>query len=43
MQKILAEISNDTIRNYHDPQHEPGKKSKLDKKVEKGLAVVIPE
>ena len=29
MQKILAEISNDRIRNYHSPQHEPDKKSKL--------------
>ena len=29
MHKILAELSNDRIRNYHDPQQEPDKTSKL--------------
>ena len=29
MQTMLAEISNDRIRNYDNPQHLPGKKSKL--------------
>ena len=29
MHKILAELSNDRIRNYNDPQQEPDKKSKL--------------
>ena len=26
MQKILNEILNDMVRNYHDSQHEPDKK-----------------
>ena len=26
MQKILSEILNDMVRNYHDPQHEPDTK-----------------
>ena len=27
MQKILNEILNDMVRNYHNPQHEPDKKN----------------
>ena len=43
MQKILDVKSIDRIRKYNDPQHEPGKKSKLDTNKLRRVWLCLPQ